>query len=260
VEVAYFACLLATLFALSGCLVGGLEKTTIETRDEVRATKEGTQTATALEICLDSHVSKSARVAGCKPALLKLPEDRLADYLGIPQRVMSEDSVKRTYHGIELDLPNVLYVGDQMEYELELAPTSADLYEALRMATLHLLSDIGLKVMKPGITAEEMETYRGYGKRMIFVGTAILGAVELNGLSASLKQMGGEFRSEKLGIGQFQFDANRLIGSLEKISPESERTYAAGKMLDMVRNLGLEEEALLTAQRLQEMRTGVRLQ
>jgi hypothetical protein len=250
----------ACLFLCTGCLVDSMEKITKDTRDEVKATKEGAQMATALELCLDSHVSVSARVSACKPALLKLPDDRLSDYMGIPLRILKETSVKRVVEGVELDLPNVLYVGSESEidYALELAPTSEDLYAVLRMAVLQGISDISLKSMQPGVSGEDMQTYRDYGRRLIAVGTAILGAVRIKELSTKVASLTSQLNAGKVGSFSFLTQANQTAGTLEKVAPEKERARAAAGLRTLAKNLSLDENELSALDRMSELRLGIR--
>ncbi len=248
------------LFLCTGCLVDSMEKITKDTRDEVKATKEGAQMATALELCLDSHVSVSARVSACKPALLKLPDDRLSDYMGIPLRILKETSVKRLVEGVELDLPNVLYVGSESEidYALELAPTSEDLYAVLRMAVHQSISDISLKSMQAGVSAEDMQTYRDYGRRLIAVGTAILGAVRLKELTSKVAALSSQLSGGKLGSFSFLTQANQTASILEKVAPEKERARAAAGLRTLAANLSLTENELSGLERMSELRMGIR--
>ncbi len=260
-----FFLLIPITFILSGCLVGELEQVTKDTRDQVRETKEGAQMATALEICLGSDVSESARVAACKPALLKLPEDRLADYLGLPMRILSESSVRRTVElrtvgTLEFELPNVLYVGDAAtrDFQLELAPTSEDLHSVLHMAVLQAISDIGAKAMKPGLTAEEMQTYRTYGHRLIFVSTAILGAVQLRDVQSSIESGVAAVSQQTLGLLAFQETLNRQLASLPKVASDRDRAHAVQGLRTMARNLSLPEPELTALRVLSDVRMGIR--
>lgn len=257
--------LIPVSFLLNGCLVGELEQVAKDTRDQVRETKEGAQMATALEICLDGHVSESARVAACKPALLKLPEDRLADYMGLPMRILTESAVRRTVEletvgALELELPNVLYVGDAAtrDFQLELAPTSEDLHHVLHMAALQAISDIGAKAMKPGLSGEEVETLRTYGHRLIFVSTAILGAVQLRDVQSSLESGVVAVAQEKVGLLAFQETLNRQLATLPKVADERDRAHAVKGLRALARNLSLPEAELNALQVLSDVRMGVR--
>src|SRR5690606_20907279 len=89
----------------------------------------------------------------------------------------------------EIELPNVLYVGEASErdYNLELSPTSKELHDVLVMAVLQASGDVAKKAMKPGLTAEEMDELRGYGRRLLYAGTAILGAVKLADVSSGIQ-------------------------------------------------------------------------
>jgi hypothetical protein len=250
----------ACLFLLTGCLVDSMEKITKDTRDEVKATKEGAQIATALEVCLNPEISVSARVAGCKPVLLKLPEDRLSDYMGIPLRIMKETSVRRVLDGIEIDLPNVLYVGSHSDfiYNLELAPTSEELHNVLRMSVLQSISDVSLKAMQAGVSADDMQTYREYGRRLILVGTAILGAVKIADLNAKLTALSSKFSSGNMGSFSFLTQANQTASLIEMVVPDKERKRAAVGLRTLAGNLSLTEAEISLVDRMNELRLGIR--
>lgn len=257
--------LIPVSFLLNGCLVGELEQVAKDTRDQVRETKEGAQLSTALEICLGSEISESARVAACKPALLKLPDDRLADYMGLPMRILTESSVRRTVDlptvgTLELELPNVLYVGEGVsrDFRLELAPTSEELHHVLHMAVLQAISDIGAKAMKPGLSGEETETYRGYGRRLIFVSTAILGAVSLRDVHSSLEGGIAAVSQQTVGMLAFQETLNRQLASLPKVASDRDRAHAVKGLRTLARNLSLPESELNALQVLSDVRMGVR--
>jgi len=251
---------LAALLLLNGCFVDGVEKLTQETRDQVRETKEGSQIAAALETCLNPHVSESARVAACKPVLLRLPEDRIADYLGLPLRIVKQDSHRRVYRGAELELPNVLYVGekDQRSFELELAPTAPELHNVLRLSAAQAVSDIASKALLPGISGDEMQTLRAYGQRLIFVSTAIFGAVDIGDLNSLLAVLTADLENETLGLSRFQSLAAERIASLAKRVPESERRNSVDQLMTLCRNLSLSEGELATVASLAELRLGIR--
>lgn len=240
---------------LSGCILGGLEKTTTETRDEVIATKEGAQLGLSLEVCLGEHI-----VAACKPFLLKLPEDRLADYMGIPIRVMGEESARRTFEGVELDLPNVVYVGEKgdFDFRVELAAMDRKLYDTFRMATQQLIADLNLKSLKSGVTAAEMDTNREYTRRLIYVGTAILGAVELRNLASGLDSFAQRLGLKTLGLPHLQAEANVLTGSLPQILSQKERDHQASQLRTLARSVSLTESEVDGLNSLLELRMRVR--
>ncbi len=252
--------LIPTLF-LCGCPLTTMEQVTKDTRDEVKATREGTQTLSSLEICLDKEISISSRTAACKPALLRLPEDRLADHLGLPLRILKETSVKRSLVGGEVDIPNVVYVGTEHDIDtlLQLSPMSEDQHSVFQMAVLQAVSDISLKAMQAGgIPEGETQTYRDYGLRLIYAGTAILGAIPLNELSQIVKRASIAFEAKEMIGFQFISQINDRALTISKILPEDRRTKAVDAMRTLGKNLSLAEDELRTLDRLAEIRMGVR--
>jgi hypothetical protein len=236
-----------------------MKRVTEETRDEVKDTKKGAAVGLALETCLDHGVSPSARVAACKPFLLEVPDSRIVDYLGLPVRLLNQDSAKVVIETAEVDLPNVVYVGEakDIDYALKLAPTSADLYSVLRLAALQVTSDIGSKAMLPGVTGAEMEDYRRYARRLLFVGTAIFGAVHLKDLTRGLAPHRLELLSGAKSPLSFQVDTNRIASTLPKVLNEAERAEAAALLTQLAKSTSLTESEVQTLGNLNRMRLGI---
>lgn len=248
----------AVLCSLSGCLTDGIESLTRETRDEVRATRDGTQTIFGLETCLNPEVSLSARVAACKSPILNLPqESRLADWMGIPLRDLGEESRKLVLEdGAEIDIPNVMYVGEngEMDLRLALAATSKDLHTVLTLSVLQLAADLAGKAKLPATTRSDLEALQPNARRVIYTATAVLGAVAFKDLKDALSGLQVQYVKGEIGIMEFQHSANRQASGLLKVLPDDVREKGAEALFELGKSVRLEDREMVKLHRLNEMR------
>jgi hypothetical protein len=256
-SIAFFV---SALLLLNACILGGLEKTTVETRDEVRATREVSVFGNHWQTCINPELKMNpTRVSACKASLVELPESSLASSLGLPQPVFGTETVVRLFGNVSLDLPNVMYVGlpESAHFALKISPVDRHFYDVIRMAVSQKTSEISLQSMRPGITLEEKSKLRDAASRIMLVGTAVFGAVNLDAFNSELHSLHKQWEDKKLSVSHYQTSANTLVAGLPQILAENERNTAAEDLRTMVKNVSLDQPKVFQLNSLIELRLRV---
>jgi hypothetical protein len=168
-------------FLLTGCLAK-MEKTTEDTRGEVRATREGQQLGLALEILHNDDLKDFAmRAAAAEGVFILAPEERIHKYLGARLPITIAGDPMTGHANVTVvynEEPPVSGGAASAHSPINpglWAPKSRSVFSIMEHAVLAVLEDLRIVTMKD-LTSEKLAEYRSKYSRMILVATTIMGA------------------------------------------------------------------------------------